>query len=50
MVKIGRISGVQFVHDATTRLPGVTVVAYDKNPDVGGTWYENRYPGYPKPP
>lgn len=18
---------------------------YDKNPDIGGTWYENRYPG-----
>lgn len=21
------------------------LVCYDKNPDVGGTWYENRYPG-----
>lgn len=19
---------------------------YEMNPDVGGTWYENRYPGY----
>lgn len=18
---------------------------YEKNPDIGGTWYENRYPG-----
>ena len=23
-------------------------MVYDKNPDVGGTWYENRYPGYAK--
>lgn len=21
------------------------LVCYEKNPDVGGTWYENRYPG-----
>lgn len=23
----------------------VTVQCYDKNPEVGGTWFENRYPG-----
>ena len=21
-------------------------VIYEKNPDLGGTWFENRYPGY----
>ncbi len=24
---------------------GIAFVAFEKNPDVGGTWYENRYPG-----
>jgi heterodisulfide reductase subunit A-like polyferredoxin len=22
-----------------------SLVCYEKNPEVGGTWYENRYPG-----
>jgi hypothetical protein len=22
------------------------LVVYEKNPEVSGTWYENRYPGY----
>ena len=24
---------------------GADVLAIDRNPDVGGTWYQNRYPG-----
>lgn len=24
---------------------GITPVIFEKNPDVGGTWFENRYPG-----
>ncbi|KAG5912774.1 hypothetical protein E4U53_005162, partial [Claviceps sorghi] len=39
------ISGIQFLRDATTRLSNVTVEVYEKNDDLGGTWYENRYPG-----
>ncbi|MBB2743035.1 UNVERIFIED_ORG: 4-hydroxyacetophenone monooxygenase [Microbispora rosea subsp. rosea] len=27
------------------RQAGVEVVVFDKNPDIGGTWYENTYPG-----
>lgn len=23
----------------------IDLVIYEKNPEVGGTWYENRYPG-----
>ncbi|KGO78366.1 hypothetical protein PITC_068290 [Penicillium italicum] len=39
------ISGIQFAHDATTSLSGIDLEIYDKNPSLGGTWYENRYPG-----
>src|SRR5699024_8636925 len=27
------------------RLAGVEVTVLEKNPDLGGTWFENRYPG-----
>lgn len=27
------------------KLENVDLVIYEKNPGVGGTWYENRYPG-----
>jgi len=26
-------------------VPGIELAIYDKNADVGGTWFENRYPG-----
>lgn len=29
----------------TERLRNVSLVVYEKNASVGGTWYENRYPG-----
>lgn len=40
-------AGIDFLHHAPKELEhlGVDIVCYDKNPDVGGTWYENRYPG-----
>lgn len=47
-------AGIDFLHHCFTEkllermVPGgkdVEVVAYDKNPQPGGTWYENRYPG-----
>ncbi|CAG8122926.1 unnamed protein product [Penicillium olsonii] len=40
-----RISGIQFAHDATTSLQNIDLEIYERNPSVGGTWYENRYPG-----
>ncbi|KAK8040101.1 monooxygenase [Apiospora rasikravindrae] len=40
------ISGIQFLKDATHRLENVTITVYDKNDDIGGTWLENRYPGW----
>src|SRR5271154_1966155 len=27
------------------RIPNLSLTIYEKNPEVGGTWYENRYPG-----
>ncbi|KAM0185246.1 hypothetical protein ACHAPI_012236 [Fusarium lateritium] len=26
-------------------IPSLDLVIYDKNPEIGGTWFENRYPG-----
>lgn len=40
-------AGIDFLHHATRSLEdlNVEIKCFDKNPDVGGTWYENRYPG-----
>ncbi|KAK9450521.1 uncharacterized protein V1518DRAFT_414073 [Limtongia smithiae] len=37
----GIIAGIRFPQ----RIPNLDLVIYDKNPEVSGTWYENRYPG-----
>ncbi|KAM0326086.1 hypothetical protein ACHAQA_006679 [Verticillium albo-atrum] len=37
--------GLLAAYKATRQLKNVTFVVYEKNNDVGGTWYENRYPG-----
>ncbi|KAH8807815.1 hypothetical protein F5884DRAFT_790136 [Xylogone sp. PMI_703] len=39
------ISGILAGIRIPQRLPGVDLVIYEKNPDIGGTWYDNRYPG-----
>ncbi|KAG4431544.1 hypothetical protein IFR05_012979 [Cadophora sp. M221] len=39
------ISGIQLAHDVTTRLQDYEFDIYEKNAGLGGTWYENRYPG-----
>jgi cation diffusion facilitator CzcD-associated flavoprotein CzcO len=36
---------INFCHEADLQLKNFEIVAYDKNPEIGGTWYENRYPG-----
>lgn len=40
-------AGIDFLHHAPSTLDGldIEIVCYEKNADVGGTWYENRYPG-----
>jgi cation diffusion facilitator CzcD-associated flavoprotein CzcO len=38
------ISGIAFAYKAQF-LEDVSYVIYEKNADVGGTWFESRYPG-----
>ncbi|EXJ96239.1 hypothetical protein A1O1_01365 [Capronia coronata CBS 617.96] len=39
------ISGILASIRLPQRVPGLSLQIYEKNPDVGGTWFENRYPG-----
>ncbi|KAH8798518.1 steroid monooxygenase-like protein [Xylogone sp. PMI_703] len=40
------ISGLAFAHDVHVgKLKDVDLTVYEKNVSVGGTWFENRYPG-----
>lgn len=39
------ISGILTAIRFPQRLKNIELVIYEKNPEVGGTWYENRYPG-----
>lgn len=36
------ISALQFFKSAEEKLDNVEIICYEKNADVGGTWYENR--------
>ncbi|KAF5692407.1 monooxygenase [Fusarium denticulatum] len=38
-------SGLMTAYKAERTLQNYELVLYDKNPVIGGTWYENRYPG-----
>ena len=38
-------SALNFAHDIDTNPLDTELVLYEKNPEIGGTWYENRYPG-----
>jgi cation diffusion facilitator CzcD-associated flavoprotein CzcO len=38
-------SGINMIRTLRTSLTNYTHIVYEKNPKVGGTWYENRYPG-----
>ncbi|KAL5334155.1 hypothetical protein BJX70DRAFT_402858 [Aspergillus crustosus] len=48
-IKVGIIgaglSGITAGVLLPAKLPGLDLRIYDKNADVGGTWYENTYPG-----
>lgn len=39
------ISGILASIRLPRRIQNLDLVVYDKNPEVGGTWYENKYPG-----
>ncbi|GFN17165.1 hypothetical protein AtubIFM54640_005686 [Aspergillus tubingensis] len=38
-------SGIYLAYKLKTCLVDFTLDVYEKNPEVGGTWFENRYPG-----
>ena len=38
-------SALNFAHDISTNPLDIDLVMYEKNPEIGGTWFENRYPG-----
>ncbi|OAL38935.1 hypothetical protein AYO20_01686 [Fonsecaea nubica] len=38
-------SGLLFAHKAERMLKNYDLICYEKNDSIGGTWYENRYPG-----
>lgn len=39
------ISGICAAIQFPKYVPNIELVIYEKNADVGGTWFENRYPG-----
>ncbi len=38
-------TGLNILKVAEDNLTNVEIVCYENHEDVGGTWYENRYPG-----
>ncbi|KZT34782.1 FAD/NAD(P)-binding domain-containing protein [Sistotremastrum suecicum HHB10207 ss-3] len=38
-------SGIAFAYKVSRELNDVELIIYEKNAGIGGTWYENRYPG-----
>lgn len=38
-------SGLLFAYKLQRHFENFSLVIYEKNPEVSGTWYENRYPG-----
>lgn len=39
------VSALNFAHDIDTNSLDIELTMYEKNPEIGGTWFENRYPG-----
>ncbi len=39
------LAGIAAAYKYQRNLENVDFVIYEKNDEVGGTWYENRYPG-----
>jgi hypothetical protein len=38
-------STLNFLRQSELKMQNLKVTVYEKNRDVGGTWFENRYPG-----
>lgn len=38
-------SGLNLAHQISNHMRNIDLILYEKNAEVGGTWYENRYPG-----
>lgn len=38
-------AGLNFAYQLNRHMQNISHVVYEKNSEVGGTWYENRYPG-----
>jgi cation diffusion facilitator CzcD-associated flavoprotein CzcO len=38
-------SGLLTAYKASRMLSNFSLTCYEKNPEIGGTWYENKYPG-----
>ncbi|OAL33748.1 hypothetical protein AYO20_06924 [Fonsecaea nubica] len=46
VVHIGAgVAGILMAYKMRKMMTDYELVCYDKNPEIGGTWYENRYPG-----
>jgi cation diffusion facilitator CzcD-associated flavoprotein CzcO len=39
-------SGLLLAYKLQKHFQNFTLTIYEKNPDISGTWYENKYPGY----
>lgn len=39
------ISGILAAIKFREAVPNLSLTIYEKNPELGGTWYENQYPG-----
>ena len=42
----GGVTGILMAYQIQKHAGNVDHVIYEKNADIGGTWLENRYPGY----
>lgn len=38
-------SALSFAHDIDSSSLDIQLAIYEKNPEIGGTWFENKYPG-----
>lgn len=38
-------SALNFAHEVSISDLDIDLVCYEKNPEIGGTWFENKYPG-----
>jgi cation diffusion facilitator CzcD-associated flavoprotein CzcO len=44
------VSGLYLAYKLRKHFTDYILDIYEKNADIGGTWFENRYPGCKRPP